>query len=58
MKAQCVKARGRNQERQLLDQLQRIQQQVRGAVGPRMRQLEHDLPARFRHRQFFRSPLG
>src|SRR2546428_1384838 len=37
---------GRNQQRQLLDELQRIQQQVRGAVGSRMRQLEHHLPAR------------
>ena len=46
MNAQYVNAQGRNQQRQLLDQLQRIQQQVRGAVGPRMRQLEHQLPAR------------
>jgi hypothetical protein len=34
-----MKARGRNQERNLLDQLQRLQQQVRGAVRPRMGQL-------------------
>src|SRR2546422_7115013 len=46
VKAQRVKTWGRNQQRQLLDELQRIQQQVRGAVGSRMRQLEHHLPAR------------
>src|SRR3989454_8647607 len=45
VKAQRVKTWGRNQQRQLLDELQRIQQQVRGAVGSRMRQLEHPLPA-------------
>ncbi len=46
MKAQRMKSTGRNQDRQLLDQLQRIQQQVGRAICSRMRQLEHHLPVR------------
>lgn len=41
-----MKSRERNQDRQLLDQLQRIQQQVGRAIRPRIRQLEHRLPVR------------
>ncbi len=46
MKAQRMKSTGRNQDRKLLDQLQRIQQQMSRAIRPRMRQLEHHLPVR------------
>jgi hypothetical protein len=46
VKAQRVKTRGRNQQRQLLDELQRIQWQVGRPIRPQMRQLEHHLPAR------------
>jgi hypothetical protein len=46
MRAKRMKARGRNQERNLLDQLRRLQQQVRGAVRPRMGQLEQQRPVR------------
>jgi hypothetical protein len=46
MKAKRMKVRGRDQEHNLLDQLQRLQQQVRGAVRPRMGQLEQQLPVR------------
>jgi hypothetical protein len=43
-RSDAVLAKDRNQERDLLDQLQRIQQQVRGSVRPRMGQLEEQLP--------------
>jgi hypothetical protein len=45
VKAQRAKTRRQNQQRQLLDQLQRVQQQVRSAVGPRMRQRDERLSA-------------
>jgi hypothetical protein len=46
MNAKRMKSRERNQDRQLLDQLQRIQPQVGRAICPRTRQLEHQLPLR------------
>ena len=46
VKSQRVKPRGRNQDRNFLDELQRIQQHVGRSIRPRVRQLEHELPVR------------